>query len=551
MVSKNRGVDFGSIRFEKNAWKQVCRSLIWPGQQTLIGLTPSSDYTPVDAFIMHASCYRLLCHFAKSNVLPMQLYRLCQAIQPDQARQFLSDMEIAPNTCPDPFTPLRPQKSIPSSRETCLFLQANLNNDSSIPLFKLPSEVLLLVLGYLSPSDLVRFFRTSKQALSYANVFCCSHPLHFFRCDAHTGKDSDDKRPLMIAFSIWPRYHELDLRWQIVIKIAELARLLPLLDVKASAARDLDHEGPSLIGFQYGLSEEFMDIPVTVKRLIGYAILLNDVYYVCGVGFIACGSESFIGSKTGSLRIIDICHYPTDEIWLAEDALGVRSLKYGNSPWLFGDPEYLGCWEGISLRHGPRRLRISRDALKFRHLSWLHQSDLFFEETLLVRNEHPSRSSQNVLERELYVQQNPTWESELVNKFGKVPTEAMWFSKDLKIIKIYAEGRLGGITGISMCTGSDDHSVGLCKGRFSFLELRTPHEIVTEIDVWKCEISPLALTFRTNHNRQLSTEPCQHGIEVSFSIKTLRAPPNYHIRGLLLRFENSILACIGLILGQV
>ncbi|RDH27082.1 hypothetical protein BDQ94DRAFT_163945 [Aspergillus welwitschiae] len=129
-----------------------------------------------------------------------------------------------------------------------------------------------------------------------------------------------------------------------------------------------------------------MDIPVTVERLIVYAILLNDIYYVCGVGFIACDTESFIGSKTGSLRIINICH--------------PQLIKYGLLRTRL-ESEYLGCGEEISLRHSPRRLRISHNinklALKFRHLSWLHHNNPFSEETLLVRNEHPSRSSQNVL----------------------------------------------------------------------------------------------------------------------------------------------------------
>ncbi|PTU22461.1 hypothetical protein P175DRAFT_0542312 [Aspergillus ochraceoroseus IBT 24754] len=150
-----------------------------------------------------------------------------------------------------------------------------------------------------------------------------------------------------------------------------------------------------------------MDIPDTAERLIVCSILLNNVHYICGIGFIACGSESFIGNKTESLHIIDICHYPTDAIWLVEDALGVRSMKYGSSPWLFGDPKYIRCWEGLSLRQGPRSLRIIRDALKFRHLGWLHQSNPTFEETILVRNEHPSRSGQRFLKEELYVQQSP------------------------------------------------------------------------------------------------------------------------------------------------
>ena len=90
MIRENR-VDIGPIRFDKNVLLQVSRGLLWPEEQSQIRLIPSPSYTPTEAFIMHTSCYRLLCVFSGIELRPHQVYRFCQAIQPDQERCFLNE----------------------------------------------------------------------------------------------------------------------------------------------------------------------------------------------------------------------------------------------------------------------------------------------------------------------------------------------------------------------------------------------------------------------------------------------------------------------------
>ncbi|PGH11461.1 hypothetical protein AJ79_04836 [Helicocarpus griseus UAMH5409] len=227
-----------------------------------------------------------------------------------------------------------------------------------------------MILQYLSPSDLVRFFRTSKQALSFANLFCRSSPLHFYRCSADAASTpSEHKRILMIGLSEWARFSELDMRWQIVNNVAQLAKLQTI---------------------------EVCSIQVQGK------------HYVCGVGFDTGRSKAFLGHKTEDLHTFNIADTTTETIRLAVDALGIRSIKYGDSPWFFGGPGSLFCWEGLSIRQGNRKIRIIRDALKFRHLKWHREAPHIFEETVLMRNQHPFPSStRGCIAEEYYVRQHP------------------------------------------------------------------------------------------------------------------------------------------------
>lgn len=34
------------------------------------------------------------------------------------------------------------------------------------------------------------------------------------------------------------------------------------------------------------------------------------------------------------------------------DALGIQTMKFGESRWSSGGPEDIRCWEGLSMRHG-------------------------------------------------------------------------------------------------------------------------------------------------------------------------------------------------------
>ncbi|KAB8227934.1 uncharacterized protein BDW43DRAFT_323398 [Aspergillus alliaceus] len=545
-------IELGFLRFNKNVSLQESRSLTTHDKRTQIRLNPSPYFTSVEVFLIHTSCYHLLCEFAGSKIRSHQVFKLCQAIQPDRERNFGHDLKINPSICPDPFISIRPQKCLPQSEETVLLLQPATARCCVPFLLRLPSEVLTIIFEHLSPSDLVRFFCTSKEALSYANLFCRTNPFHFYRCSANTAGIKEDKRILMIAFSVWARLCELDRRWEIVRRVAGIAKLVPFLSDKSSALSTFDPRAPlRAVNHQFGLCENLLDIPDHASTIEVCSIRLDGKCYVCGIGFVSRKSRLFFGNRTESLCQIDVSNTTIETIELAVDALGIRSIKFGISPWLFGDPAFNCCWGGISLRRNRTRIRIIRDALKLRDLSWHQMTPPSFEETILMKDKHPSLSSHWFIAEEHYVQQHPERERELVDRFGKFPVEALRFERDLQAIQIYGTGGLNGILGLSVQILSRTYCVGACHIVPASITLHAPHEILTEIDVRASELYPLAVTFRTNYNRELSSEP--NGLlelGVRYSIRTLRPPQGYRITGLFFRLEGLTIDSIGLILGS-
>ena len=413
--------------------------------------------------------------------------------------------------CPDPYAIIIPRKSLSSLKDTWLYLNPDAAHYNPTFLSKLPFEILIFILQYLSPSDLVRFFRTSKQALSYANLFCRLNPLHFFRCSTGATSHSEDKRILMLALSTWAHYQELDLRWQVVTKVCDLAKTLPFLSETGLAVGPTpDPRAPlRLVHHQYGLHEDLIEIPNNIKKFQACSILIAGRHYICGMGVDTTESSLFLGTKIQTLPTIDVNDRGIGTIGLAQDALGVRSMRYGTSPWLFGNPESLGCWGGLNVWQGSRRIRIIRDvrsinisgtvadriqALKFRCLSWHREIAPLFEETLLIRNKHPSLSSHEFISEELYVQRKRETERESVNRFGHFPTEAIRFSQELQHLTIYGGRGLNGISGLSIHTSSESYCVGSCHGLSSSIALHTPQETLAENDVRTSDLYPLALT---------------------------------------------------------
>ncbi|KAI1950604.1 hypothetical protein LOZ57_002167 [Ophidiomyces ophidiicola] len=334
----------------------------------------------------------------------------------------------------NPFTSIRPQESLFQTEETTLLLRPDLAKCGSL-LLRIPPEILLLILEYLAPSDLIRFFCTSKWALSFVDLFCRSNPFHFYRCDLNVAGDMGDKRILIIALSTWPQFPELDTRWQVVREAAELAKLVPFMDQKGTAAQTFDPRAPlQLFNHNFGLYEDILDIPLNAKSITIYRIRLRGRHYVCGIGFDTGQSSLFIGNITTNFYTKTVPSTAAETIGIAVDALGLRSINYGACQPCFGNLESIDYWEGLS-------------ALKFRDLSWHHKTPLF-EETILMKNRHPSLSGHGFISKEYYVQQHPEQERQLVNKFGKLPVETMRFDEDLKTIKIYTGDGFGGITGL-------------------------------------------------------------------------------------------------------
>ena len=110
-----------------------------------------------------------------------------------------------------------------------------------------------------------------------------------------------------------------------------------------------------------------------------------------------------------------------------------------------------------------------------------------------MRNKHPSLSGHGLISKEYYVQQNPSRETDLVNRFGNLTTETIWFGQDVQTIKIYTDGGQDGIYGLSIQTSSETHYIGACDTVPMSITLDTPHETLTEIGVRTSDLYRLAV----------------------------------------------------------
>ncbi|PLN86903.1 hypothetical protein BDW42DRAFT_936 [Aspergillus taichungensis] len=314
VLLKDNRIDLGSFLFRRDVYWQESRSDTASGGRTQIRIYPEPYHTSTDVFLMHLSCHELLLEFAGSDLGPHETFKLCQAILPDRDRIFGHDLVTKSSICPDPCQTIRPLKCLLPSERTELLLQPGQTRQDRPSLLRLPSEILVMILAYLSPSDLAWFFRTSKEALSYADIFCRTSPLR-------------------------------------------------------------------TVGHSFGFRESFVDIPDHAKMMEVCSIVLDDERYVCGIGFVSRKLSVFCGHRTKCVQQVRITNPRTDTIEMAVDALGVRSIKYGDAPWL-GDPSVTRCWRGLSLREKRPRIRIVHDALKFRDLSWERKTAPSFPEIL-------------------------------------------------------------------------------------------------------------------------------------------------------------------------
>lgn len=73
------------------------------------------------------------------------------------------------------------------------------------------------------------------------------------------------------------------------------------------------------------------------------------------------GSTHFLGHKTSFVSKVDVSTSRVDELGFIVDSLGVRSVRFGGSPWSSGDPKSVKCWEGFSRRRAAKTFRVVRD----------------------------------------------------------------------------------------------------------------------------------------------------------------------------------------------
>ncbi|OJJ45687.1 hypothetical protein ASPZODRAFT_509932 [Penicilliopsis zonata CBS 506.65] len=233
---------------------------------------------------------------------------------------------------------------------------------------------------------------------------------------------------------------------------------------------------------------------------------------------------------------------PLETIGLVVDSLGIRSLRFGDLPWSSGRPEDINCWEGFSQRQEDRRVRIVRDALKFRQLSWCYSKCLSFEESIFMRGKHAFWHGS--ISRDSYIQVNPHQETELIHEFGNFTTDAVWLDEQSDGITAYCHK---GISGLSIQTSSGPLSVGYCNAIPKFFPIHGPDEAITEIDIYIGSPEPnLSITLKTTWNRHVYFGFVQDH-NAHCSVRTLRSPKNCHIKGLYFRVGKLSIESLGAI----
>lgn len=234
-------------------------------------------------------------------------------------------------------------------------------SDNISSLLRLPPEIMLMILEYLPPSHVIRFLGVSKQALLYSNEFCARNPHYFYYCS----DDSIDKRYLIIALAMrfsGSNYRELDLRWEVVSRIAKIARLASLIHENYIDTQTLNPRAPlQPFDHRFGLNEAVLQIPDYIDAVDVYSTFIKDHYYVCGIGFQSKKAYSFHGRRTGILQRSDFPDTAIDSIGFEVDALGIRRIKWGYSQGSFGGLANTGCWEGLSIKQKHQKIRIIYD----------------------------------------------------------------------------------------------------------------------------------------------------------------------------------------------
>ncbi|KAL5357282.1 hypothetical protein BJX96DRAFT_10566 [Aspergillus floccosus] len=230
-----------------------------------------------------------------------------------------------------------------------------------------------MILAYLSPSDAIQLFLASKHLLLYADVFCDREPHYFYR---FSGQDEDesDKRRLILAIAAKlprPRHRELDLRWEIISKIAEIARVMPILYTSPIVVRSLDPIAPlQSLNHGYGLREIIVQLPEQIEAIDVSTMALDDRHYVCGIGLRNGTTYSFYGHKTEHLQTTRFSAVQENTMVFVQDELGTRSLRWGTCQSLQENLYDHKWWEACSMKQNLQEIRIVHDALKFRQIDW-------------------------------------------------------------------------------------------------------------------------------------------------------------------------------------
>jgi len=157
-------------------------------------------------------------------------------------------------------------------------------------------------------------------------------------------------------------YVGLDKRWELVSTVTHLARYLSTFQKKCETVPTFDMRAPLRpINHPFGLHEIIAEIPDDTTEIEVHSIVLHENLYVCGLGFSHGLARLFVGNQSKTVNKVGVSHTDFDVVGFIVDALGIRTLRFGDSPWFCGGPESLKCWEGITRRRGATKIRIVLD----------------------------------------------------------------------------------------------------------------------------------------------------------------------------------------------
>ncbi|RAH63002.1 hypothetical protein BO85DRAFT_494545 [Aspergillus piperis CBS 112811] len=356
-----------------------------------------------------------------------------------------------------------------------------------------------MILDYLPPTDLIRLFCASKIALDYGASFMRREPRQFYRCLP----TADEGNLAMNSTS-------------------------PTVDVCAPTKSNND---------AYGFSDSFAILLIDLQAITVYGVRMDGRIYVCGLDLRTRSTHQRIGTHS---ELVDV-------ICFLLDAVGIRSLKFGRSEWSFGDPKRDQCWEGLSIRRGEGRLRIVRDALKFRHIGWCSDTTISFPETLLMQKSHAFWKGH--IDETHYVAGEPQDEKDMVSNVGNFTVEALWLTENLSGVTFYSA--LGGIQGIAIHYSSGGIStVGQTGDYGKYFPIHGPDEIFAEIVVRvRPESEFPLLKLKAIWDQQWAGFYQESG-EV-YSSLSLKPPKNCYIKGFYFRIGSLWIRSIGMIYGDL
>lgn len=221
----------------------------------------------------------------------------------------------------------------------------------------------MIILKYLPPSALISFFCSSKQALAFADLFSQQHRWHFYRSIDIMSTSCYGQALMLAIFSEFSRtqYLGLDKRWELQSNVVPLAKYLCHIPENDRNLPTFNVRAPlQPVTHSFSFHRLVAKIPDKINAIEVHSRVLWGNRYVCGIGCQTGAGLQFFGNQSDVLDNVDISHQ-IDRIGFVMDALGIQTMKFGESRWSSGGPEDIRCWEGLSMRHGDTEIRIIQD----------------------------------------------------------------------------------------------------------------------------------------------------------------------------------------------